>query len=327
MKAPFYIYLLLSIAIVLIYTRCERDIDIDVPQPETMLVVEGTIETGSVPFVIITRSSAYFSESSSNDLYNFVHDAEVTVIAGQDSIPLMEICSSEIPDEFLPILSQFIGVVLSPESGFDFCIYTDPNILLNPEDALLGENGKSYRLFIQAEGKTLTSKTSIPKVVPLDSAWFEVEGNLDSLGFAWALFTDPDTSGNAYRWYAQRINSYPDGTQKDPVFIAPFASAVDDRFFNGLTFEFVSARGSLPFSNKEDDENEEVGFFKVGDTIAVKACSIDYPTYLFVSSFYSEIGNQGSPFANPASLKSNVDGGLGVWAGYGVFRDTIIATR
>lgn len=311
---------LATISLMIGLMACEKDITIDVPEPELQLVVEGKIESGTLPLVLITRSSAYFSESSGSDLYDFVHDAEVTISSEGNTTILTEVCASSIPDSLLPLFSELIGVVISPESTFDYCVYTDIGF------GLLGEDGKTYNLEIKAEGKTLTASTTIPIAVELDSVWFEVQGNLDSLGWAWARLTDPDTVGNAYRWYAQRINHYDDGTIKDPVYIAPFNSAVDDRFFNGLSFDFTSARGTLPYSDKPDDENEEANFFKVGDTIAVKGCSIDYETYLFVSSFYLELGNQGSPFSAPASLKSNIEGGLGVWAGYAIDYDTIIAT-
>ncbi len=83
----------------------------------------------------------------------------------------------------------------------------------------------------------------------------------------------------------------------------------------------------LPFSEKDDDNNDEAFFFKVGDTIAVKGMSIDIETFKFLRSYYSDLGSQGSPFASPASLQTNVEGGLGIWAGYGVSRDTIIAVE
>lgn len=301
---------------------CEKDINIDLPEPETQIVVDGFIESGSLPIIMLSHSSPYFSESSSNQLFNsFVHDADITLTVDGNDYALTELCTSEIPDSLLPIFSEITGLAITSDLPFDICIYT----LLDFN--FQGEPGKTYHLKVEAEGKTLTATTSIPNIVPLDSVWFNVEGNLDSLGWVWGRMTDPDTVGNAYRWFARRINHYPDGEIKDPVYLAPFNSVIDDQFFNGLSFDFNSSRGRLPFSDKEDDGNIEAFFFKVGDTIAVKGCSVDLTTYQFFRSYYQELGNQGSPFASPSSLKSNVDGGLGVWTGYGVYNDTIIATK
>ena len=301
---------------------CEKNITIDIPEPEVQFVVDGYIEDGSLPIVTLTRSNAYFSETTSDQIFNsFVHDAVMSITVDGLSHEMTEICASQIPDSLLPLFSELAGIVVTPDSPFDFCIYTVLDF------SFTGETGKSYHLKIEAEGKILSATTSIPHIVPLDSSWFRVEGTLDSLGFIWARLTDPDTIGNAYRLYAQRISHYPNGEIKDPVFIAPFNSITDDQFFNGLSFEFNMNRGELPFSTKEDDSNEERFLFKVGDTIVLKGTSTDLRTFKFFRSYYSELINQGSPFASPASLQSNVDGGLGVFAGYGAYLDTIVATK
>lgn len=306
--------------IILAFYSCEKDIDIEVPDAPTQIVVEGYIESGGYPIVILSRTTPYFAETGANELYdNFVHDAVVSVSVDGNEYPLTELCTSEIPDSLLPLFMELTGIIVLPGDVFNLCLYTDLSF------SLIGEEGKFYSLNIEAEGNILSASTSIPNIVYLDSVWFEVEGTLDSLGVAWAQLSDPDTAGNGYRWSAQRINHYADGTIKDPVYIAPFNSVTDDQFFNGITFEFSSTRGMLPYSNKEDDNNDEAFFFKKGDTIAVKGMSIDIATFKFLRSYYTDLANQGSPFASPASLHTNITGGLGVWAGYGVSYDTIYA--
>ncbi len=158
---------------------------------------------------------------------------------------------------------------------------------------------------------------------------------LDSLGFLYAEFADPDTAGNCYRWFSKRINSYTYnydepynnvlGQQKDSIYIAPFGSATDDKFFNGLTFEFAVARGEIGNFEGPDDEGPEESYFKIGDTVAVQATSITYPTYLWVRSMEDQAFSAGSPFASPGNLPTNIQGdAVGVWAGYGIYYDTII---
>ena len=304
----------------MIFFSCEKEIAVEVPPTEQRIVVEGYIENEGIPVVTLTTTTDYFAETGTDDLFNaFVHDANVTVTVDGQTHQLTEVCASQIPDSLLPLFSELSGIVIEPGSAFDYCIYTDISF------ALRGETAKTYKLKVEAEDKILTATTTIPNIVSLDSTWFRVEGTLDSLGYVWAELTDPDTTGNAYRLFLRRINHYPDGQIKDPVFIPPFNSALDDRFFNGLTFTFNSQRGILPYSSKEDDTNEERGFFKVGDTIAVKGCSVDMATYRFFNSYYHELASQGSPFATPSSLETNIEGGLGIWSGYAVYRDTIIA--
>jgi len=101
-------------------------------------------------------------------------------------------------------------------------------------------------------------------------------------------------------------------------------SVTDDVFFNGLTFEFGYYRGTIPNTTAFDDWNIERGFFKRGDTVAVRGCSIDRNAYKFLYSLETMVSNQGSPFSLPANLESNVrGGGLGAFIGYAAVYDTV----
>lgn len=133
----------------------------------------------------------------------------------------------------------------------------------------------SLRNIITAgQGEQLSSIAKLPMPIPLDSTWFKVQEDLDSLGWAWAKLSDPDTSGNAYRWFAKRLN-------KDDFFIAPIGSVFEDRFINGRSFNFPYNRGTIQNSEAEEDNNEEADYYKKGDTIVVKFCTIDFATYEF----------------------------------------------
>jgi hypothetical protein len=153
-----------------------------------------------------------------------------------------------------------------------------------------------------------------------------VDGQKDSLGFIWAHLTDPDTIGNCYRWFAQRINHYPGTNEmKDPYFIAPIGSTTEDKFFNGKSFDFGYNRGNLPNSDKDDDNNDERFYFKRGDTVVVRFTTIDRANFEFWRNQETQVSNNGNPFSNPQPIKSNINGGLGVWGAYGVSYDTVIA--
>ena len=84
-------------------------------------------------------------------------------------------------------------------------------------------------------------------------------------------------------------------------------------------------RGSFDFSTKDDDQNDERFYFKRGDTILVKYCSIDKATFEFVRTEESQVQSNGNPFGSPAPITSNIHGGLGIWAGYAAVYDTIFA--
>lgn len=312
---------------VFLLTSCEQEITVDLPPVESQIVVEGTIFPGSPPFIILTRSDGYFNPVSAESLQQlFVHEAQMNITVDGVKYPMTEFCTSELSEEELTLAASALGVGPEDLASFNICIYTNP--------LLLGQENKMYYLSIEHEGKTLTASTKIPGIIPLDTLYFNVVSSLpeDSLGFITGNLTDPDTAGNAYRWFAKRINRYPNwiedaslrGQQKDSRFIAPLGSVSDDRFFNGLSFEFTYYRGQEPNSQKFDDENEERGFFKRGDTVAIQGTTIDLPAFKFLYSFESQVGSQGSPFSSPYNPESNVVGGLGAFIGYGAYYDTVI---
>jgi hypothetical protein len=277
---------------------CEKNISVEVPHAESAIVVEGYIEAGKHPFILLSNTLPFFGTISTNlldQLQTTIQGATVTINNGN----------------VIDTLQQVPG----------FGAYFSLN--------MVGEAGKTYALRIETDGKILTASTFIPAAVHLDSVWFKVDGNRDSLGYAWAHLTDPDTLGNCYRWFAQRINHYTygddAGKEKDTLFIAPRGSVFEDKFINARSFDFAYNRGTYPNSDKEDDNNDERGFYKTGDTIIIKFCTIDRAHFEFWRTEETQVGNNGNPFGSPAPVTSNIIGGLGIWGGYNATYDTIIA--
>jgi hypothetical protein len=275
---------------------CEKDVTVEVPEASTEIVVEGIIEPGQYPQILLTHTLPFFGTISTTDvIVNSIQGATVIVDDGVIFDTLIQI----------------------PNYGIYFGTH------------IMGEVGKSYNLRIFVEGKTITSVTNIPQAVKLDTTWWKPDGNRDSLGFAWAHLTDPDTLGNCYRWYAQRINHYTYGDNagqiKDSTFIPSPGSVFEDKFINAKSFDFSFPRGKFIFSDKEDDSGEEEFFFKRGDTIVVKFCTIDRASFEFWRTEESQVQNNGNPFGSPQPISTNIKGGLGIWAGYSPSFDTIIA--
>lgn len=275
-----------------IFSSCEKDITVSLPLPEPKVVVEGHIEPGKAAYVLLTRSSAYFAPVDTQAVINtIIYGATVVVSDGINSDTLKQ--------------------------TIDFNFF--PSIIYKGNPAkLAGVVGKTYSLTVHADGKVLTGSTLMRAPVQLDSTWFKLQPPSDSLGFAWARLTDPAGFGNQYRWFAKRIG-------KDNNFIAPLGSAFDDKFIDGKSFDFAYDRGIEFNSTKTDDSNEERGFFKKGDKIVVRFCTIDKASYDFYRSFETDAASNGNPFAAPSSVKTNIKGGLGVWGAYTPTYDTIIA--
>jgi len=287
--------LILLIGIIFLCS-CEKDVTVDVPVVDSKIVVEGYVEVGERPGVILSHTLPFFG--------TIIYEA---VVRSGIKHAIVVVDNGTFIDTLRDL--------------FDTGYYVSLN--------MIGEAGKTYALRIFAEGKTLTASTTIPNAVPLDSTWFKVDGSRDSLGFVWAHLTDPDTLGNNYRWFARRLNHYtygPDaGNVKDATFVTPRGSVFEDKFFNGKSFDFGYNRGSLPNSEKDVDNYDERNFFKRGDTVVVKFCSIDRAHFEFWRTEEMQVGNNGNPFGSPAPVTSNIQGGLGIWGGYNATFDTVIA--
>ena len=285
---------------------CTKSIDFQLPKVEQIIVVEAIVESGLPPRVVLTNTQGYFDTIDSNILNEiFVHDAVITLNDGSNDYALQEI--------------EFNGIYL----------YT------SLEFGAMGQLGKTYSINIDINDKNIQATTKIPQSLLLDSIWFEKYESYDSLGFIGTKFTDPDTLGNCYRWFAQRINTYKynypppfdnvKGTVKDSRPLAPIGSSTDDKLFNGLSFEFAFPRGEDGNFEGPDDEGIEEGFFKTGDTILIKSTTTTYPVYLYVRAMENAAVSNGGIFGSSGNLPYNVQGdGIGIFYGYGVSYDTLI---
>ena len=88
----------LFIALVILFAGCEQIITLDLPDVEEQIIVEGSIETGLPPIVILTRYIGFYGATDLEALQNlYVRDATVTVSNGETSVELLEICLNDIP--------------------------------------------------------------------------------------------------------------------------------------------------------------------------------------------------------------------------------------
>jgi hypothetical protein len=158
-----------------------------------------------------------------------------------------------------------------------------------------------------------------------DSVWFRLWANSARFGYCFAQITDPDTLGNYYRGFTRRIGPNLNANPVDPVFYAPLGAIFSDDFFNGTTVEAGFVRGQPANSPRPTDQGEAARFFETGDRFVFKFCSTDRGTYQFFQTLEAQQGSNGTPFAAPNNVISNISGGLGVWAAYVCSSDTIVA--
>ncbi len=278
---------------------CEREITVKLPETEPQIVVEGYIETDTIPIVILSKNTPYFSDLDVTKLSRlFLKGAKVTVIneTDHDTVALQEFTI--------------------PSDTFEFTFYTVPNFF--DPNAFSGKIGKTYRLNIEVEGKSLTAVTTIPKPVAIDSiVFFKVDSlntlfppkNRDSLFLMNAYFREPAGEKNYYHYWTSRastdINTYSEDSDNSFFYLA----LLDGKYVSGLYLQGSRLEGdTLP---------KHARFFRLGDTINLKWGAIDEAQYDFWDTYYNN-AQGGGPFSPPVIVKSNIKGGIGIWGGLGL---------
>lgn len=283
-------FLALLIFVVLI-TGCEKEVNINLQAGSPKLVVDGFIESGQPPIVILTQSIGYFSKIDLQTLENsFLHGAQITVSDGTRSVRLREYALDT-------------GVNMNK-----FYLYTidttDPSAF-----SFRGQSERVYYLNIQYGGKVYEATTKIPNAKPVDSIWFRKteKPNITNAARMYVRFTDPDTLGNYIRYFTRRNNE---------IFLTGPQSVYDDAIVNGATIDSLTVFAG--YDRARQPNLDSVGVFFVGDTVTLRWCAIDRDVYRFYNTFEYATGTVGNPFAAPVNVLSNIKGGaLGVWAGYG----------
>jgi hypothetical protein len=283
-------------SLAMLFVSCEKEIDIRVDASTPVLVVEASINQYSslLNYVFLTTSIDYFKPDLTpggiKGATVFIYEG---IITGKDTT---------YPDANRTQLFN-IGDInidsLSPFSQFGQGVYVNP--------LFMGKENTSYKLDITlTDGRKVTGYTTIPKVVPITSIYYEIIGQPDNNGLRSAYmsfdFTDPIEQNNYRIAIKKGGDSAALGWGNTDTY-----DNFDDEIINGVARTY-------PF---EDGFTEK-------DTINLFFSTIGRKELLFWQSFGSA-SNSGNPFSTPAILKSNLTGATGCFTGYGVsFKQLIL---
>jgi hypothetical protein len=335
-----YIYI-----ISLLLISCQEEITLDLPQSKDKMVVEGSIENGFPPIVILTRNQGYFDEIDEDEFY--IDDVDSIKIWYIDDVGI-------IVNRDLEIFTDFIN----PITGEPISLYTVADLdTSNVNNYEFSQSGRTYYLEIKWNNQIISSSTTIPEVTPLDCLWVEKSEN-GAKEFQYdirALYSDPADQNNNILVKSKRvqhfeyIDSLECNTKDRPDFSLKIIDAGADVLINGQSFETYFPRpkdSGNPFPNgnynayhtKICDVSIIEDSLIVGDTLVfkedivlIKYCQIDEPSLKFWRGLIRQVGTNGNPFAEPLNLVSNITNGLGIFTGYGsayymvpIIKDTVI---
>jgi hypothetical protein len=261
----------------LVVLSCSKD-DFSERSIESKVVVEGWIEEGDYAQVLLSSSIPVTDAiDSTNVLNHVIRSAKITISDGQTS----EVLRVKNDKNRVPPFVYF-------------------------GSTLKGEAGKEYSLKIEYLNRVIEAVTKIPKSVELKSAEYIKKVATDTTGYVFVKFDDPVNEKNYYQ-IATKIDG------EEPIFVPSFYGNLDDKNFSKSEVSVQINRGVLLFP-----KTKFTPYFADGDLIHVKLRTQDKEALDFWNSWQNEIVNSRNPiYPANTSLKSNIKGGIGIWAGYG----------
>ena len=273
MKIRILPYLLLSFFAV----ACNADYEVD---NDPRLVVEGWIDSGGHPIVILT-STVPITEKRNNldDLGNYIiRWARVTVSDGEEEVVL----TGKLDYRYFPPY-----------------FYTTSHIR--------GEVGKTYRMTVSYKDFYAEAETTIPQPVPLDSLRVLPCESNDTLWQLRAYFHDDQLQTRYYKFFTCM------GRRSLMPLSSYMQTLTNEVFAHGNGADVSVFRGRLV-----TEHNDYIPYFTQRDTMLVKFVTMDETSFRFWNQMEHNMALSKLPMTttkkNPAS---NMRGALGYWCGYG----------
>ncbi len=301
--------------LILVIFSCTKEVKIDIPGYQQKLVVDGNIEVGGHPIVILSQSANIYSDSYVTSYFNsFISDADVKVAVQNDTFQLNYLLVSEIPISSQKKLAEMMRIELNELLLMPIQIYST--------NQLVGEPDKNYELIINHQGKSYKAITYIPVPTPLESLYWKLEPETIEYGYSWAKLQDPPGQFDAYKWEVKRINKK-NGEELDQTFRKGFGAYRQDKYFDGLNFDFYYEN---PLKIKDSSHLEVYKrYYRLGDSVVVKFSKMDRKTYEFFAKKSAQMESSNNPYSTPINIPTNLTGGaLGIWAGFSPWYDTLV---
>lgn len=271
--------------IIFLLNAC-NSFDYDKEPDLSIIVVEGWIENGGFPVVMLTRPLYLSNDWQYIDSLSdyIVRWAKVTISDGTDTVVL----TGKYDKGYFPPY-----------------IYTT--------SWMKGEVGKTYVLTAEYRDLRVYAVTSIP-TLQSDNCSFKVEKRTDSdsLYQIKLHFTDNPVQKNYYQIFT-RVG----GNVKQ--YLVSYLGSIDDAVL-GKETDVFAYRGHQKILNYEYNP-----YFFLDDTVSVKFAQVDSVSFRIFDDYTKMLSLSGNMFLSKSTyLETNVIGGYGYWCGYSAITRHIV---
>ncbi len=273
---------------------CDLQKDIDIPQPafEEQLVVECTLVPGEPYRVVVQRTRPYgapLPQPIDTSGFTFDFDAIPT-----DAVVVISGPRSTDTLRFSPALDDTTAV--APRG------YTHVG-----RRRFDGRPGETYSLLVyDGAGRRVTGTATVMEPVPIDTVEVSFDPRAATPEEAKAAlltrYHDPAPVGDAYRYQTSKVSRGRLDRQQ--------GFSLGDDFNNGGA---TAVGSSYRFTQN--------------DTLDVALYHISLAYLRYLDSIDAAQGANGNPFAQPAGIKSTVEGGLGVFTSLASVHQRVILKR
>lgn len=260
----------------MVLAGCATDVVFSQDSPE--IVVEGWIEDGGFPVVIVTTSVPVSTDYKDWDtlMDHLVRWAKVSISDGEKEV----ILTGKMDTDYFPPY-----------------IYTTAR--------MRGEAGKKYSLKVEYGGRTETAETTIPSKVPLE--YVKVLERTDGYGIVAGLKDNTETK-DYYKFFTMV-----EGV--DSTYVSSFLGLVDDVVLGEEVTDI--AVNSTFVSNFNTIERSQVSY-EEDDVVRVRFVTMDEASFNYWSDYDDVTILSTNPFFPVnKKIRSNISSGMGYWAGYG----------
>ncbi len=281
---------------------CETPISVKLPKSSSTKVIEGWIENGQSPIVVVSNSLDYYSTINVDSIQASVDkDAIVTVT-----------------DEYGNTEQLKLGFSFEHIFGLMGAVYSGTTIV--------GEAGKTYYLRVEdKDGNVYTATTTIPNnTVNIDSLKFTNNNPTDTAALIRVYFTDEASTYDCYRFFV-KVNNL------DVCYSQISLGTFDDLTFNGKAMNYEMIRS--PLSNmvmtamsEKDREAYYRRYFKKGDVVCVRSTLTDTATLNYWFPLQVDVQVGFVAYMITSTYPTNIKGEnvTGIWSGYNARYDTLV---
>lgn len=251
------------------------------------IVVEGWIESGGYPVVMLSRTFVVSTGEETYDDPSIVLSlAKVEVSDGIQSV----ILTGDYDEQYFPPF-----------------IYSTSKIR--------GVPGRTYYLRVEYEGQVITAETTIPEPASLEALEVSPCAHLDSIYQIVAHFEDNPETKDYYLFLTRIFN-------RENRFYPSTFGVIDDEALTERNNKHVVHPGIHMLTS---DRHTYGLYFLDTDLVQIKFARIDETTYNIHKAYHEMVVLNNNPlFASDLSMPTNIQGGLGFWCGYAATRYNVV---